>query len=311
MQKPKPTRSAGSRNVASSAAVAPKPSASVIVINAANEILLVQRNPTSQSFANAHVFPGGNQDATQDDSLETTAIRELFEETGLLLASGSSGCTLSDAELDQAREEVHAQRRLFRDFLADRSLTADIKSLLPFTRWVTPPTMPSRRFQTNFYVTFLESAPSAGFSAGGKQERLPTPDGGQEVVSARFIHPASALEECRTNAIALMPPQVYLMSALADFLKGNENTQTQRDRVRGLSEGTFGQLLFQPLALPERDDQGRTILTYDGDEARGGPKGRLHRCVCKFGKGGIATDVVIQRNFDIYAEGISGERSKL
>lgn len=71
-----------------------------------------------------------------------TAIRETFEETGLLLASSESGSRPSDKELDEAREQVHSQRLLFRDFLAKHKLSADTSSLLPFTQWITPPGQP-------------------------------------------------------------------------------------------------------------------------------------------------------------------------
>ncbi|OCH92116.1 hypothetical protein OBBRIDRAFT_811854 [Obba rivulosa] len=288
----------------------PRPSASVLIVNARNEILLVQRNPNSQSFAGAHVFPGGNFDKVQDDSLEITAIREVFEETGLLLATPSASNYPTDAQLDEARDAIHAQRRLFRDFLFQFRLTADIASLLPFTQWITPPTV-ARRFHTRFYVIFLEGLRAKGFSAGNKQERLPTPDGGQEVIAARFVHPHIAIEECRAHKIQLMPPQYYLLSTLADVLRGAMNTESQREQVRTLSDGAFGSASFSPRALPERDAEGRSILTYEGDETRGGPPGRLHRSLVKFGKGGVATEVIVQRNFNIFTEMIHNEQAKL
>ena len=81
-----------------------------------------------------------------------TAIRETFEETGLLLASATSeskksellqsqshpSLSLSEAALDAARESVHTGRTLFRDFLKQHALSADVKALLPFTEWITP-----------------------------------------------------------------------------------------------------------------------------------------------------------------------------
>jgi len=289
--------------MASKVPSSPRQSASVIIVNPQNEVLLVQRNPKSQSFAGAHVFPGGNYDQKQDNSVGMTAIREVFEETGLLLASKVTGTGIgpSDAAMDHAREEIHSQRLLFRDFLSEHGLEADLSSLWPFTQWITPPTIP-RRFHTQFYVAFLESAPASGFTSGGKQERLPTPDGGQEVIAARFVHPLTALAESRANNIILMPPQVYLLTTIAGILSGNKNTEAQRERIRVLSEGVFGRMVVQPRALPQRDGLGRTILTYQGDEARGGAKGRLHRCVCKFQKDGVATDVVLQRNFDVFTD---------
>lgn len=284
----------------------PRPSASVIVINGQNEVLLVQRNPKSRSFAGAHVFPGGNFDPVQDGSLELTAIRELFEETGLLLASpltGDRNRTPSNKTLDTARELVHSQQLQFRDFLSRHALAPHVKSLLPFTQWVTPPSIP-RRFRTSFYVAFLEDRTTEfeGFAAGKKHDRLPTPDGGQEVIAARFVHPLAALAESRAHEIALMPPQVYLLTTLAEILEGSTRTAAQVTAVRTLSGGAFGRMTVQPRMLPEKDAEGRAILTYEGDETRGGLNGRLHRCLVRFDKQGVATEVVIQRNFDIYTD---------
>lgn len=86
------------------------------------------------------VFPGGNFDKGQDSSLAITAIREMFEESGLLLASPASGSSraLSEEELDEARFAVHQQKLSFNDFLLENDLEADVSSLLPFTKWVTP-----------------------------------------------------------------------------------------------------------------------------------------------------------------------------
>ena len=72
-----------------------------------------------------------------------TAIRETFEETGLLLASATLRSTDSESgelprSLDASRESIHKGRTLFRDFLKQHALDADVKALLPFTEWITP-----------------------------------------------------------------------------------------------------------------------------------------------------------------------------
>ena len=80
-----------------------------------------------------------------------TAIRETFEETGLLLASATTSVSelpqsptpppppsLSEAALDASRESIHTGKSLFRDFLKQHALSADVKALLPFTEWITP-----------------------------------------------------------------------------------------------------------------------------------------------------------------------------
>ncbi|KAI0807690.1 hypothetical protein C8Q74DRAFT_1188751 [Fomes fomentarius] len=284
----------------------PRPSATVVVVNARNEILLVHRNPKSTSFANAHVFPGGNYDKRQDNDrgLLFTAVRELFEESGLLLVHPTSAGLPSDAELDAAREDIHAQKRLFRDFLSQHGLKPNLEALLPFTQWITPPAIP-KRFHTQFYVTFLdETRPAGGFSSGDKQERLPTPDGGQEVIAARFVHPGRALDEFHAQQISLFPPQYYLLKTLADVLIGARNTPEQRERVRTLSKGVFGRMVINP--RPTRDAEaekdGFRVLAYEGDETHGGSPGRRHRCRLKFGQGGAANEIVLERNFDIFTE---------
>ncbi|KAI0273445.1 NUDIX hydrolase domain-like protein [Gloeopeniophorella convolvens] len=277
----------------------PRPSASLIVVNADNEVLLVHRNPNATSFAGMHVFPGGNFDAAQDDSYQLTAIRETFEEAGVLLASGTStgAAPPSDATLDAARAAVHANRTRFADFLRQHGLAADTRALLPFTEWITPPPAP-RRFHTRFYVAFLPAdAPAHGFAAGAAQHRLPTPDGGQEVVAARFVRPRVALAEHAARRIALMPPQHYLLSTLADALERGGAA-----RVRALAAGAFGRMVVEPRA-GRRDAEGRTPLVFEGDEARGGPEGRLHRALVRLSpETKLPMDIVLLRNFDVFTE---------
>jgi hypothetical protein len=75
--------------------------------------------------------------------MRLTAVRETFEESGVLLATNTGSLpTPTPAILEAARESIHAQRKTFTSFLADNSLTPDVDSLLPFTQWITPPTIP-------------------------------------------------------------------------------------------------------------------------------------------------------------------------
>ncbi|KAF7440568.1 hypothetical protein PC9H_000914 [Pleurotus ostreatus] len=280
----------------------PRPSASVVVVNERNEILLVQRNPRARHFGGVTVFPGGNYDAKQDPTLEITAIRETFEESGLLLAHSKKGASPSNAVLDEARHAIHSQKTAFNSFLQEHLLEPDTSALLPFTRWITP-VGPPRRFRTQFYVTFLPAASASGFSSGDKEERLPKHDGGLEVISARFITPEAALAECNEGKITFMPPQFYIITTLASILRGAKNTAAQRATVQQLSQGAFGQMVINPRRLKEPDSEGRAILTYEGDETRGGSKGRLHRALVRLDKAGILThEIILQRNFDIFTE---------
>ncbi|KAF9642649.1 hypothetical protein BDM02DRAFT_3105414 [Thelephora ganbajun] len=293
----------------------PRPSASLIVVNDRNEILLVQRNPKSRSFAGVHVFPGGNFDE-DDGSYRVTAIRETFEETGLLLAKSCPTSTpgqqiplhLDQDALNRARRSILLGQTVFSKLLASAGLTPSVDELLPFTEWVTPVQIP-RRFHARFYVTFLHDTSLSNFSHGAKQDFIPTPDGGQEVISARFVHPSEALRAHRKKEMMFMPPQYYLISTLAEILSGNQNSEVQRTRVRQLSEGAFGRMVILPRQSKLGD--GRVVLAYEGDEAVDGPVGARHRSIIKPGPGGVPTEIDLQRNLDIFTNGATTRSAKL
>lgn len=109
---------------------------SILLISPSNEILLLHRVRTSSSFPSAHVFPGGNLSASQDGeippigdprrhvdgpSYRIGAIRECFEESGILLAkrNDGSGAILEVAEgvREQARKDIHAGQLKFVDWV--------------------------------------------------------------------------------------------------------------------------------------------------------------------------------------------------
>ena len=84
-----------------------------------------------------------------------------------------------------------------------------------------------------------------------------------------------------------MPPQAYLLHTLSEILQSRSNTPTQRELVETLSRGLFGRMVLNPLRLGSPDGEGRYVMTYEGDETRGGSKGRRHRVLVKAGKAGV------------------------
>ncbi|CZT51961.1 related to NUDIX family hydrolase [Rhynchosporium secalis] len=150
----------------------PRPSASILLISPTNEILLLHRVRTSSSFPSAHVFPGGNLSASQDGDIpgaddaerhvdgrayRVGAIRECFEESGILLARKKDGEGLLEVEeesRENGRKDVHANKVGFEDWVKEQGGVLDIDSLQPFTRWVTPTNLP-KRFTTQMYIYFL------------------------------------------------------------------------------------------------------------------------------------------------------------
>jgi hypothetical protein len=106
------------------------------------------------------------------------------------------------------------------------------------------------------------------------------------VISARFVHPKTALKEFHEGKITLMPPQFYILTTLSTILTQAQSTPEQRSLVAQLAFGPFGRMTINPRKLAF-DSTGRGILTYEGDETRGGSKGRLHRALVKTRNGGV------------------------
>ena len=120
----------------------PRPSSSVVLISPQNQVLLLHRVQTSTSFASAHVFPGGNLDTFHDGDIPAVdsperhqdglayrigAIRETFEETGILLAKKDGELVnLTIEERDAARKKIHGNQVKFQDWLQSLGATPDL-----------------------------------------------------------------------------------------------------------------------------------------------------------------------------------------
>lgn len=126
----------------------PRPSSSVVLISPQNQVLLLHRVRTSSSFASAHVFPGGNLDAFHDGDIPPAdspqrhedgaayrmgAIRECFEETGILLAKRNGSLVeLSVANRDAARKRIHGNHITFGDWAKSVDAVPDLGKLSTF-----------------------------------------------------------------------------------------------------------------------------------------------------------------------------------
>jgi len=251
-----------------------------------------------------HVFPGGNLDSAQDTCHEDTAIRETFEETGILLANSTSGTMIDDQLLDEARGLIHSGKLSFPDFLQKNNLAMRC-DLYPFTQWITPKNVP-RRFHTHFYVAFLDDTPS---SVRG-ENRLPTPDGGLEVISTSLKRPSAYIDSFLKGEISLMPPQFYLLTTLVEVLSDNSDRSPEgTERMKLLSRGAFGRMQINPCVMPHESDPSMSYFVYEGDESRGGPKGRRHRSHVQFGEKRVIRSIKLQRNFDIFSADLPGTRN--
>lgn len=178
------------------------------------------------------------------------AIRECFEESGILLARDASGnmLTIEDAEKEEARTQIHANKLNFVDWVKSKGGKIDTSALIPFTRWVTPIGVP-RRFTTQMYIYFwpLTNGSSSQSLLSGKAEAeilVPTSDGGKEHTEAVFRSCQEWTERGSKGDVILFPPQYYLMWQLAKFLT-NATTETgelekQRTAAKEFLDGTGG-----------------------------------------------------------------------
>jgi 8-oxo-dGTP pyrophosphatase MutT (NUDIX family) len=158
------------------------------------EVLLVQRRRKASFMASAWVFPGGAVDPDDGDPREA-AIRELFEEAGVLLAHGGMA-----GELEPLRRRVLDGQRL-RDELAARGLRPKVSALHYFSHWITPSIEP-RRFSARFYVAELPGGQLADTGAG-------------ELDDACWLSPTAALE--RAGELRLPPPQLRTLRDLREL----------------------------------------------------------------------------------------------
>jgi 8-oxo-dGTP pyrophosphatase MutT (NUDIX family) len=136
--------------------VEPRPASSVLVLDhhARPWTVLMMRRPGGADFApGAYVFPGGSQhseDGGFGDPNRATALRELFEEVGIMLARRHDGGFARDRECERLRAALSGGAS-FPDALAACGLTPAFDRLTFLSRWITPEPL-RRRFDTRFYL---------------------------------------------------------------------------------------------------------------------------------------------------------------
>ena len=204
-----------------------KDAATVIVLREAEaglETFMLCRHHRSGFLGGAHVFPGGKVDANDSEQawlervdrpaealseslgeadpnaalgLLVAAVRETFEEAGVLLAGSKAGANLLDA-----RERLHGGTS-FSELANELEMTISASALTPYARWVTPK-FESKRFDTRFYVAVLPSGQDASHD-------------GTETTSAVWLSPSAAIDDMEAGAIKLAPPTVRTLQWLSGF----------------------------------------------------------------------------------------------
>ena len=217
----------------------PHDAATVILLREGPEVFLLRRAGALEFAPGACVFPGGSVDAADADpgigwagpspadvasrlgtsperarALVCAAVRETFEESGVLLA-GSSPATLVDdsAALARDRHVLLAGTTSFGELLGRQGLLLRADLLVPWTRWLTPEASP-RRFDTWFFAAALPPGQTAALEAPAEHQDQ---DRHGESDQGTWLRAAGALESARTGEITLLPPTAVTLGELAQY----------------------------------------------------------------------------------------------
>ncbi|EPQ31647.1 uncharacterized protein PFL1_00980 [Pseudozyma flocculosa PF-1] len=281
------------------------------------DTLMVQRSARDgSSFRSAVVFPGGALDLADEEAIDVAlassaerssggkpasttpegfllalklcALRETFEETGLLLVPSASpsqpgGIPISRAigheeagipkdEWDHIRDEVHNDAVHFVPFLqrvtkalagegaSAASIGASLPALAPMahhSNWITPRAVvrPAKRFDAHFFVTALD-APDA---FGKDNKTLALSADGSETLSLRLGTPREIIDLGLADQISLFPPQFYILADLEAAIGPQTTTASRR----------FQPLIFAPSSPATYTPAAEYRVTPIEEEQRG------------------------------------------
>jgi 8-oxo-dGTP pyrophosphatase MutT (NUDIX family) len=230
------------------------------------EVFLLKRHGLSDVLGGAYVFPGGkvdrfdaelDMDAHLDQPVQdlhtalnepdisaftaaglyVAAVREAFEESGILFAQGATQQHAQQATL--LLREGHA----FDEVLAQMQLRLHTRSLAPWSRWITPKlsAVMNKRFDTRFFVSAVPL------------DQIAKHDN-HEATESIWLGPRAALEQYRDGLIELAPPQIMSLAHLARFNTVADVMALARSRM-------------PPLIQPEPyQENGVRTICYPGDE---------------------------------------------
>jgi 8-oxo-dGTP pyrophosphatase MutT (NUDIX family) len=138
--------------------------------------------------------------------LVCAAVRETFEEAGVLLAGADDGSVVPDVSGDdweQQRQALLSRELSLAELLAGRGLALRSDLLRPFAHWITPPVEP-RRYDTKFFVAALPVGQEARDVSGEADEAV-------------WSTPTAALRELAAGTRPMLPPTSHTLGQLEPF----------------------------------------------------------------------------------------------
>lgn len=246
-----------------------RPAATVIMLRDGAdglEVFLLKRHGLSDVLGGAFVFPGGKVDRLDAEldmaahldqppgelhaalnepdidvltaaGLYVAAVREVFEESGILFAQGATH------EHAARATALLREGRALDDMLARMQLRLQTSSLAPWSRWITPvvPSVTNKRFDTRFFVAAVPAGQTAIHD-------------NHEATESIWLRPRAALEQYRNDHIVLAPPQIMTLAHLTRFGDVQQAMADARSRK-------------PPVIQPEPfEHDGGRVVCYPGDE---------------------------------------------
>ena len=291
-------------NLSRGASVVPVGAATVILVRDSRkgqfEVFLMRRHREQNFMGGATVFPGGRLDEADCDpslvacvkglspadarerlqerdltaekamGLFFAALRETFEESGVLLACGPSGELLNLRDGETAgrfagyRLKLHEKSLSLMELAQRESIRYALDLLCPYSHWITPE-VETRRFDTRFFLALHPRG------------QLPVHDT-IEMTKSVWMTPAAALEEYESGKILLMPPTLKTVEELSGYRTTDELFAHARGRriepflpqAFVLEDGYGIRLPYDPeytieaYKLPPRPGEPSSIVMKDG-----------------------------------------------
>lgn len=223
--------------------VKPRDAATVVLLRdtgrAPFEVFMMRRHARQTFMGDAHVFPGGALDETDLDpelaaygvgltpveagvhlqepdlsarlamGLYFAAIRETFEESGILLGEGirnggvRDGSSVFPAALGHYRRDIHDGKISLKRMALDEGVRFDLEKLRPYSHWITP-VIEKKRFDARFFLA--------------RMPRGQTPEHDSvEMTDSAWMTPEKAVGEHYAGNLKLMPPTLITLEELMPY----------------------------------------------------------------------------------------------